>query len=221
MNAQPLEVYLYYAALERAREDADPRPVPDSPLTVFVKRITGRSGRIVYPDGHRLRNGNGTAKSRLPWRKDSAETTASSVEPATPLDEKRDLQVENVEAGPGLLDVLSPAERESTYRLMRTASWQLVFFLITTDVLGWYTAPMAFSLLGYGPGVLVYTCFWAMAFASGQILWRMYMSLDSEQYPVKCYADLGERTYGPVVRHVFNVLQSLQLVVSNPPAPEI
>lgn len=206
MNAQPLEVYMYYAALERAREAADTRPVPDSPLTVLVKRATGRGTQIVYPDGHEP----GKRKAWLRRR-------AAPSDTSEPLEEKRDTTTENenVEGGPGLLDVLSPPERESAYRLLRAASWQLVFFLITTDVLGWYTAPMAFAQLGYGPGVLVYTCFWALAFASGQILWRMYMALDSEQYPVKCYADLGERTYGPVVRHVFNVLQSLQLVVSH------
>ncbi|BEJ11713.1 hypothetical protein CspHIS471_0201730 [Cutaneotrichosporon sp. HIS471] len=208
MNAQPLEVYMYYAAIERAREDADTRPVPDSPITVLVKRVTGRRTRIVYPDGQPKDQSRGWLRRRL-----RAEPAPSL--PETAVEEKRDTDtkdIENVEVGPGLLDVLSPPERASAYRLLRSASWQLVFFLITTDVLGWYTAPMAFAQLGYGPGVLVYTCFWALAFASGQILWRMYMSLDSEQYPVKCYADLGERTYGRFVRHVFNVLQSLQLV---------
>jgi hypothetical protein len=65
-----------------------------------------------------------------------------------------------------------------------------------------------------GPSILVYTCFYLLAFCSGQILWRMYLALDSEKYPVKCYADLGQRTYGPIAKHVFNVLQSVQLLVS-------
>lgn len=117
----------------------------------------------------------------------------------------------------GLMGVLSEREQESAYRMLRVTSWQVVFFLIMTDVLGWYTAPMAFAQLGYGPGVLVFTFFYLLAFASGQILWRMYLSMDSERYPVKCYADLGERTYGPIVKHIFNVLQSLQLLVSPTP----
>lgn len=71
---------------------------------------------------------------------------------------------------------------------------------------------MAFSLLGFGPGVLVYTSFYLLAFGSGQILWRMYLNLDSQRYPVKCYADVGERTYGPIAKHLFNILQSVQLV---------
>jgi hypothetical protein len=36
----------------------------------------------------------------------------------------------------------------------------------------------------------------------------MYMRMDSERFPVKCYADIGERTFGKVVRHIFNILQS-------------
>lgn len=106
------------------------------------------------------------------------------------------------------------SQKETAYRLLRVASWQIVFYLITTDILGFSSAPMAFAELGYGPGVLVYTFFFILAFASGQILWRMYMGLDSERYPVTCYADLGERTFGPWARHVFNVLQSLQLIMN-------
>lgn len=34
------------------------------------------------------------------------------------------------------------------------------------------------------------------------------MSMDSERFPVKCYGDLGERTFGRPVRHLFNILQS-------------
>jgi len=110
--------------------------------------------------------------------------------------------------------LLTPQEKETAYRLLRVASWQVIFFLIMTDVLGWYTAPMAFAMLGFAPGALIYTCFYLLAFGSGQILWRMYLSLDSERYPVKCYADLGQRTYGPMIKHLFNALQSVQLLVS-------
>lgn len=239
MNAQPLEVYMYYAALERAREDADTRPVPDSPITILWKRMRGHKERIAYPYGppapKEMKGRKLGALVRRRKRVTTATEGASSVPPSsegllsasshicevsrttTEKPHETDLVESPTKAHAedgGLLDVLSPPERESAYRLMRVASWQLVFFLITTDVLGWYTAPMAFAQLGYGPGVLIYTCFYLLAFCSGQILWRMYMAMDSEVYPIKCYADLGERTYGPVVRHVFNVLQSLQLVVS-------
>lgn len=40
----------------------------------------------------------------------------------------------------------------------------------------------------------------------------MYLGLDSDQYPLKTYGDLAFRLYGPVVRHGFNFLQSVQLL---------
>lgn len=97
--------------------------------------------------------------------------------------------------------------------LMRTASWQVVFFLIVSDMMGWFTAPQAFKLLGYGPGILVFTLFFLLAFASGQILWKLYLALDSERYPVKSYADIAERTFGGWAKYVFNFFQSAQLLV--------
>lgn len=37
------------------------------------------------------------------------------------------------------------------------------------------------------------------------------MKMDSE-YPITFYADVGERTFGRFIRHVFNILQSTQLL---------
>ncbi|KAL1406722.1 hypothetical protein Q8F55_006126 [Vanrija albida] len=117
-NAHPLEVYLHHAALERAREASDERPIPDAPWIALIKKY----------------------------------------------------------------------------------------------VLGIITAPMTFRQLGYGPGILVFTGFFLLAFLSGQILWRLYLRLDSAEFPITCYGDLGERTFGRAVRHVFNILQSIQLI---------
>lgn len=111
--------------------------------------------------------------------------------------------------------ILTERERESTYRLLRVASWQVVFYLVCTDMLGWYTSERTFAMLGFAPGALVYTVFFILAFAGGQMLWLIYMNVDSEEFPVRSYADLGERTYGPVAKYVLNSLQSVQLMVSS------
>jgi hypothetical protein len=39
----------------------------------------------------------------------------------------------------------------------------------------------------------------------------MFLQLDSSRYPVTNYSDIAFRIYGPVARHVVNVLQSVQL----------
>lgn len=228
LNKMPLEVYMWYAERERQRERDDPRPVPDSPWTIAYKRLTGQKDKIVVtherPELVEESDGLWTMLWKRAFRKHPAVA-------ATPRDTMDDEPEEVIVSLPGTTNsaehsgastslekerqpVFTEREKQSAYLLLRVASWQLVFYMICCDVLGWYTAPMAFRELGYGPGVLVYTGFFIMAFCSGQILWRMYLSMDSERYPVKCYADLGERTYGPVVRHAFNLLQSLQLLVS-------
>lgn len=197
-NAQPLEIYLFHAFIERLRESRDPRPIPDSPWTVIFKKITGRGSSIVYPNGP-ISAPNTTSHGE------------EELKVSTPVDEKAETpETESPASRVVTFDIQT--QKQTAYRLLRVASWQVVFFLVTTDVLGPVSAPMAFAELGYGPGVLVYSFFFILAFASGQILWRMYLHLDSEVYPITCYADIGERTFGPFVRHLFNILQSLQLL---------
>lgn len=48
--------------------------------------------------------------------------------------------------------------------------------------------------------------------SSGYLIYNMFLGLDSDQYPLKTYGDLAFRLYGPIVRHGFNFLQSLQLL---------
>ena len=49
---------------------------------------------------------------------------------------------------------------------------------------------------------------------TGLILWKLFCSLDSDQYPIKTYADVSERILGRWSRHVCTVLQSLQLIIN-------
>lgn len=56
-------------------------------------------------------------------------------------------KVDVASAASGNVEV-SMAEREQAYRAFRTAGWISVFYLITTDILGPYSAPWAFSQLG-------------------------------------------------------------------------
>ena len=66
--------------------------------------------------------------------------------------------------------------------------------------------------LGYGPGTVIYTLLSLLATYGGYMLWKMFLGLDSSRYPVKTYADLAFRIYGPVARHAVSLLQSVQLL---------
>lgn len=47
-------------------------------------------------------------------------------------------------------------ELDNARRALRTAGYWAVFYLITTDILGPFNAPYAFSQVGYVPGVILY-----------------------------------------------------------------
>ncbi|KAI4756212.1 hypothetical protein E4T52_11687 [Aureobasidium sp. EXF-3400] len=97
-------------------------------------------------------------------------------------------------------------------RAARTATWGSIFYLITTDVLGPYSVPWALAQLGYGPGIVLYTIFGALAGYTGWQIWQMFLKLDSDQYPMKTFGDIAFRAYGQVVRHLVNILQAIQLI---------
>ena len=47
-------------------------------------------------------------------------------------------------------------ERSEAARALRIASWMSVFFLLTTDIVGPFTAPFAISQVGWVPGIILF-----------------------------------------------------------------
>lgn len=99
-------------------------------------------------------------------------------------------------------------------RALRNATMAGVFYLITTDILGPFGLPYAFATTGYGPGAALFTVFGFVAMYSGWLLWTIFLGLDSYQFPIKSFGDLGYRLGGPVLRHAFNILQGIQLILN-------
>lgn len=64
------------------------------------------------------------------------------------------------------------------------------------------------------PGIALYTVFAGLAGYSGYLLWTTFIGLDSYQFPVRSFGDIGFRLYGPWLRHFFNILQSIQLLLN-------
>jgi hypothetical protein len=60
----------------------------------------------------------------------------------------------------------------------------------------------------------LYTIFGALAAYSGYLLWAAFLGLDSYQFPIRSFGDLGYRLYGPWMRYTFNVLQGIQLLLN-------
>ena len=99
-------------------------------------------------------------------------------------------------------------------RAARTATWGAVFYLITTDILGPFSTGWAFSQLGWGPAVSLYTIFGALSGYTGYQIWRIFIQMDSDRYPMKDFGDLGFRVFGTWARQLFNVLQSFQFFLN-------
>lgn len=87
------------------------------------------------------------------------------------------------------------------------------FYLITTDVLGPYTVGYAMGTLGWAPGTVLYTVFAALTAYSGYLVWRVFVGVDSYEFPARNYGDLAFRIWGRVGRHITNIIQSISLIL--------
>ncbi|CAK4035006.1 amino acid transporter [Lecanosticta acicola] len=108
---------------------------------------------------------------------------------------------------------ISDEEWINASRAFRTASSASCFFLITTDILGPYGVGFSLGTLGWGPGIALYTVFGFLAGYSGYLVWRVYLGVDSYQFPCRNYGDLAYRSLGTVGRHVTNILQAVALLL--------
>jgi hypothetical protein len=48
--------------------------------------------------------------------------------------------------------------------------------------------------------------------SGGFMLYYMFLGLDSHSYPMRTYGDIAFRLYGSPMRHMVNILQSIQLL---------
>ncbi|KAI9842947.1 MAG: hypothetical protein M1837_006684 [Sclerophora amabilis] len=137
------------------------------------------------------------------------------------------------EKGPGLIEGPTEDEWTTASRAARSATWGAVFYLITTDILGPYSVPgllagrsrkwdtdqellfmpsLRASLSSESSEGVAVGKSGSDYFSSGFLIWRLFLNLDSHQYPLKTYGDLFFRIYGKVPRYLANTLQSIQLV---------
>ncbi|PWY76029.1 transmembrane amino acid transporter family protein [Aspergillus sclerotioniger CBS 115572] len=193
-----LEEYMYWAGIERELEEEDNRQYVEErgPLTVG-KVIKGRFSKGVHHENEKKRQRENEA----------LELSGNEKSP-----EGKEGMITSTPSDPSL--AVSDEEWRTAARALRTASWGTVFYLITTDVLGWANAPFVFASVGYGPAVALFIVFGCFAGFSGWILWKVFLELDSTRYPLINFGDTYYRVFGPWARHLVNIGQSLQLLMS-------
>lgn len=196
------EEYAYYAALTRAEEDRLPTNASNKRGIMSVL-FPSKSGAGA---GHTTINGHADSDVSP-----SRSNEKSFGEKGNATDAK--INVDNVQNTHKHAEI-TDAEWINASRALRTATASAVFYLITTDILGPFGLPYAFASMGWGPGSALFTIFAVLAGYSGYLLWQIFMGMDSYQYPLKSYGDMGFRLYGRPLRYLFNFLQGVQLLLN-------
>ncbi|OKL58532.1 hypothetical protein UA08_06157 [Talaromyces atroroseus] len=196
------EEYRYWAKVEREMEEEEARRYKAVAPTGFLGSLKGYFTSNPYEDAkiHESRPIEGNDEANNPWSEKKSAAAGSdddAVSPVPPIN-THDLD----------------AEWRTAARAMRNAGWGAVFYLITTDILGWSSAPYVFANTGYGLGVGIFILMGLAAFVSGLMIWRTFLGLDSSRYPVLSFGDPFFRLYGPKMRHFINFMQSLQMFLS-------
>lgn len=142
-------------------------------------------------------------------RKNRANQSPADIPPETEM--HVEAPTENLNTTEGKMHI-TDEEWVNASRALRLATWGSMFYLITTDILGPFALPYAIATTGWGPGIALYTVFGVLAGYSGYLLWRMFLGLDSYQFPLRSFGDLAYRIYGPYARYGVNFLQSVQLL---------
>ena len=155
-----VEEYMYWAKIEREMELDENKKFHEengsSPLRNMLRSSLTKQGRQEAKMEKQGRitalqsNVDGTAPP--PYEKNTSTGVVAQDAPNQPTESE--LKV-------------TDAEWRTAARALRTASWGQMFFLITTDILGWSGAPFVFASVGYGAGVALYIIFGIFAGFSG------------------------------------------------------
>lgn len=207
------EEFTHWAKIERQLEEEE---------LLRYRSITAGEGFVGGLKGYFTSNAYEDAKARS----DAANATASALADASAGDDGSQSHGHGEKAvvvasghAPGIASAPSSdddldAEWRQASRALRTAGWGAIFYLITTDILGWGQTPYVFSNTGYGLGAGIFVLMGIAAGASGFMIWRTFLALDSSRYPMVTFGDAFFRLFGPKTRHFINILQSFQMFMS-------
>lgn len=188
-----LEEYMFWATRERQIEEQEETQKPHSSK---VQRMLACVKLI-------------SITSQAPEADQPSQRNSSHVRPIKPLSEGTDSVLDEIPSSEGFEE-----ERERAIGASRTVGWMMIFYLITTDILGWMQTPYVFASIGYGLASGAFITFGIAAAAAGFMIWRTFLGLDSSRYPVLNFGDLYFRIYGPKARHLINGLQAFQMICS-------
>lgn len=123
------EEYQYWAKIEREEEAEDNRRyIAERGPWTFGKMIKGRFSKGVHHE---------RAKQE---EKERRERAMQSLQESSGVGDEKAVAVTTENASCSSVSV-SEEEWKRAARALRTASWGTIFFLVTTDILGWMSCP--------------------------------------------------------------------------------
>jgi hypothetical protein len=123
------EEYVYWANVERAEELENDRIHQEEAGPLSIGRVL--KGRFSHGEHYeeRKRREREAASSPVTEGSDNEKKTGAETD------------LKDVNSRPQRPGAPTPEEWQIAARALRTSSWGTVFFLITTDILGWSTTP--------------------------------------------------------------------------------
>ena len=203
------EEYTFWAGIEREMEDVEYREYARNTVHHgFLGGIKAYFTSNLYEETKKHTNNNGGLVDN-----GNSESHIGNTE-------KKQLTRDDPSAAQRYDSAMSPiapsathefdAEWRTASRALRTAGWGSMFYLITTDILGWGATPNVFAQTGISIGTGIFVLMGIAAGASGLMIWQTFMKLDSSRYPIVGFGDPFHRLFGRYVRQFINVIQALQ-----------
>lgn len=195
------EEYTFWAKIEREMEAVEQKKYQETvkhmgPLggikSYFSNEVTRRSS-VIATSGIETHGPPTSHKEKEMIATSGSGSESPSIEPIAPNTHEYD------------------AEWRTAARAMRTSGFMTIFYLITTDILGWAQTPYVFANAGYNAAIGIFVLFGVAAMCSGLMIWRTFLGLDSSRYPMLSFGDPFFRLFGPKSRKFINVTQAFQM----------
>ena len=197
------EEYSFWAKIEREMEDEEYRQysarIKGGGILGYIKAYFSNQSSFEDPAVRASPDATIESETRITsnLEKDNQLTIADSETSLSPLPPSNTHDLD--------------AEWRRAARALRTTGWVTIFYLITTDILGWTQTPYVFASCGYGLGAGIFVLLGIAAAFSGLMIWKVFIALDSSRYPMLSFGDPFFRLFGSRTRHFINVTQALQM----------
>ncbi|OUM51748.1 hypothetical protein BVG19_g871 [[Candida] boidinii] len=103
-------------------------------------------------------------------------------------------------------------KRTKAELIMKTTTWYAATGLITTEIMGAAFIPWGMGVVGYVPSNIMLVVYCILAVIAGFLIWWAFVILDSPQYPVRTFADIGGIVFGDWCKYTIISMQLLFLI---------